>query len=129
MSQYTEGILIEKIAFLTAEQQERVLKFVEDIEAKESSSEMKILIRFELFVTQVTAQHPDRSNYGWGSGSSADPTEILVTYMKEQHHLLVSRMTIDRALYLIGSIVPMSPESSLDIKGRNLDSGLPDSIE
>ncbi len=124
-----EGTLIEKISFLTDDQQELVLKFVEDIEAKEPSTEMKILIQFEPFVTRVIAQHPDRPNYDWGSGSSADPIDILVAYIKEQHHFLVNRMTIDRALYDIGSITAMSPETSFNIKGRNIDSGLPSSFD
>jgi hypothetical protein len=124
-----EGTLIGKISFLTAEQQERVLKFVEDIEAKEPSTEMRILIRFEPFVIWVKAQHPDRPSHSWGYSSGADPVNTLIAYIKKQHQLLVSYFTGEQAIYNIGSVAPQPPERTFLIKGRNLDSGLPSSIE
>ncbi|MBI1281669.1 MAG: hypothetical protein GC179_26320 [Anaerolineaceae bacterium] len=128
MSQH-EGTLIDKIAFLNTEQQERVLKLVEDIEAKEPSDTLRILVRFEPYLIEIVAKHPDRSDFWSGRGGGEEPVDALCSYLKEHHHLLVAKSSGERAFYLIGSLTPLTPERTYMMVGRNLDTGLPARIE
>src|SRR5262249_33149063 len=129
MSQYTEGALIGKIPFLTPEQQEQVLNFVESIEGKEPSNELRILLRFDPYIIDIIAKHPDRPDFWSGRGGGAEPVDILAEYMREQHHLLVAKSSAERAFHDIGSLIPMTPERTIPILGRNLDNGLPARVE
>jgi hypothetical protein len=124
-----EGKLIGKISFLTAEQQERVLNFVEEIEAKGPSQELQILVRFEPYLIEILAKHPDRPDFWSGRGGGEEPVDALVSYLKEHHHLLVAKSAGELAFYEIGSLIPLTPERTYMIVGRNIDTGLPARIE
>jgi rod shape-determining protein MreB len=128
MSQY-EGTLIDKISFLTAEQQERVLRFVEAIEAKEPPDKLLIQLRFDPFELRCIAKYGEKIFGHVGSSSNDDLVQKLCLYAKEQHHMLIGRPTAEKAIEEIGSIYPLSQERTYTIKGRNMDSGLPDSRE
>lgn len=123
-----EYALMDKIAFLTGEQQERVLRFVEDIEAKEPSTELKIVLRFEPYWIDIFARHPDRDLY-WSGHGGEGLIDCLTAYFREKHRLLTSKAIAERIIYEIGSLVPMMPERSYKLVGRNLDTGLPDSVQ
>lgn len=127
MSQY-EGTLIDKISFLTAEQQERVLRFVEAIEAKEPPDKLLLELRFDPFEIRCTAKYREKMiYYPAGSSNDDDLVQKLCLYAKEHHHMLIGRPTAEKAIEEIGSIYPLSQERTYTIKGRNMDSGLPDS--
>lgn len=129
MSQDTESTLIDKISFLTPEQQEQVLNFVEDIEAKEPTHNMAIIIRFNPYWIDIVASHPDRSLNISSRGGGSEIVDILADYFKAQHHLLVARSSAEHAFHAIGSLIPLMPERTVKVVGRNLDTGLPTSIE
>jgi rod shape-determining protein MreB and related proteins len=55
--------------------------------------------------------------------------EDIVRYMRLKHNLLISEPTAERIKIEIGSAYPLPQETKTKVKGRNLNSGLPDSIE
>jgi actin-like ATPase involved in cell morphogenesis len=129
MSQDTESALIDKISFLTAEQQERVLKFVKEIEVKEPSEGFVIRLQFEPFEIHCFAKYQGKSGTGYGVSSDDDIVQILRHYLREHHHLLIGRPSAQRTIQEIGSLYPLIPERTLPVKGRDIDTGLPSSRE
>jgi hypothetical protein len=127
MSQY-EGTLIDKISFLTAEQQERVLKFVEQVEAETSSEQFEIALHFEPFELRCRMKYQTKQQ-GYTVSTSDDIVQIFCRYMREHHHLLIGRPTAEKVIEEIGSLYPLTSERTFMIKGRDLDNGLPASRE
>ncbi|MBO4878373.1 MAG: rod shape-determining protein [Ruminococcus sp.] len=52
----------------------------------------------------------------------------IINYIKKKYNLLIGERTAESVKLEIGSAFPGSDESSVDIKGRNLLSGLPENI-
>ncbi len=55
--------------------------------------------------------------------------EDIVQYMRNKHNLLIGEQTAERVKLQIGSAYPLPEERTFTIKGRNLVTGLPDSVE
>ena len=51
--------------------------------------------------------------------------QAIVQYMRKTYSLLVGEPTAERIKIRLGSAVPLLPEEELDVKGRDLVSGLP----
>jgi rod shape-determining protein MreB and related proteins len=55
--------------------------------------------------------------------------EDIVQYMRTKHNLLIGEPTAERVKIDIGSAYPLPQERTMSVKGRNLITGLPTSIE
>jgi rod shape-determining protein MreB len=55
--------------------------------------------------------------------------EDIVQYMRNKHNLLIGEPTAEKVKIEIGSAYPLPQERTMSIKGRNLTTGLPDSVE
>jgi rod shape-determining protein MreB len=55
--------------------------------------------------------------------------EDIVQYMRNKHNLLIGEPTAEKVKVQIGSAYPLPQEQTMIVKGRNLTTGLPDSIE
>lgn len=55
--------------------------------------------------------------------------EDIVQYMRTKHNLLIGEPTAEKVKMEIGSAYPLPQERTMVVKGRNLTTGLPDSIE
>ncbi len=55
--------------------------------------------------------------------------EDIVQYMRNKHNLLIGEPTAERVKMTIGSAYPLPEERTMAVKGRNLVTGLPDSID
>jgi rod shape-determining protein MreB and related proteins len=55
--------------------------------------------------------------------------EDIVQYMRTKHNLLIGEPTAERVKIELGSAYPLPQERTMSVKGRNLVSGLPASIE
>lgn len=54
--------------------------------------------------------------------------DAIVRYMRKKHNLLIGERTAEDMKYVIGSAYPRKEQTFIDVKGRNLISGLPQSI-
>ena len=54
--------------------------------------------------------------------------QSIIAYIKRKYNLLVGERTAEQIKIEIGSACPQDPESSMEIKGRNLVDGLPKDI-
>lgn len=55
--------------------------------------------------------------------------EDIIQYMRTKHNLLIGEPTAERVKMDIGSAYPLPQERIIPVKGRNLTTGLPDSVE
>lgn len=61
------------------------------------------------------------------AGNALD--RAIIDYVKKQHNLSIGDKTAEEIKITIGSAVPMSEELSMGVKGRDLVSGLPRTVE
>jgi len=54
--------------------------------------------------------------------------EVIVTYLKRRHNLLVGRHTAEEVKLQIGSAIPLPENTTMEIKGIDQVSGLPRSV-
>ena len=54
--------------------------------------------------------------------------EAIVRYMRKKHNLLIGERTAEEMKIMVGSAYPRKEQLFIDVKGRNLISGLPQSI-
>lgn len=54
--------------------------------------------------------------------------KAIIDYMKKAHNLIIGDQTAEEMKVNIGSALPLEEELSMDIKGRDLQSGLPKTI-
>jgi rod shape-determining protein MreB len=54
--------------------------------------------------------------------------QAIVQYMRKTYSLLIGEPTAERIKIRLGSAVPLVPEEELDVKGRDLVSGLPKTV-
>ena len=54
-----------------------------------------------------------------------DFDEAIVRYMRKKHNLLIGERTAEEIKIEIGTCFPMGEETSMEVRGRNLVSGLP----
>jgi len=54
--------------------------------------------------------------------------EAIVRYMRKKHNLMIGERTAEELKISIGTVFPRPQEVSMDIRGRNLVSGLPKTI-
>lgn len=55
--------------------------------------------------------------------------EAIIKYMRKKHNLLIGERTAENIKINIGIAYPKEPEEAMDVRGRNLVSGLPTTIE
>ena len=55
--------------------------------------------------------------------------EAIVKYMRKKHSILIGERTAEEIKINIGSAFPRDTEVTMDVRGRNLVSGLPETIE
>ena len=53
----------------------------------------------------------------------------IVQYVRNKYHLLIGERMAEQAKIAIGSAFPLSSESTITVRGRNLITGLPDAVE
>lgn len=58
-----------------------------------------------------------------------DFDDAIVRYMKKQHNLLIGERTAEEMKIKIGTICPFAEESVMEVRGRNLITGLPKTVE
>lgn len=54
--------------------------------------------------------------------------DAIVRYMRKKHNLLIGERTAEDIKFAIGSAYPVKEQTFIDVKGRNIISGLPQSI-
>lgn len=55
--------------------------------------------------------------------------EAVINYARQKYNLLIGQRMAERAKITIGSAYPLPEEQTITLRGRNLITGLPDSIE
>jgi rod shape-determining protein MreB len=55
--------------------------------------------------------------------------EAIVNYARQKYNLLIGQRMAERAKITIGSAYPLPEEQTIALRGRNLITGLPDSVE
>jgi rod shape-determining protein MreB len=53
----------------------------------------------------------------------------IVQYLRNKYNLLVGEGIAEQVKWKIGSAYPLQPEKTMEVRGRNLVTGLPESIE
>ncbi len=61
-----------------------------------------------------------------GSGDAIN--DAIINYMRKQHGLLIGELMAERIKIEIGSAVPLAQPLEMDVRGRNLKTGLPDTV-
>ena len=51
--------------------------------------------------------------------------ECITVHMQQAHHLVINRRLAEEIRIRIGSACPLDPELTMDVKGRDDDSGIP----
>lgn len=54
--------------------------------------------------------------------------EAIVRYMRKKHNIMIGERTAEEMKIQIGTVFPRPQEVSMDVRGRNLVSGLPKTI-
>ena len=57
-----------------------------------------------------------------------DFDEAIVRYMKKKHNLLIGERTAEEIKIQIGTTYPLPEEESMEVRGRNLLTGLPKTV-
>ena len=65
---------------------------------------------------------------GGGTAEVAVISQSIIAFIKRKYNLLVGERTAEQIKIEIGSACPQDPETSMEIKGRNLVDGLPKDI-
>jgi rod shape-determining protein MreB len=55
--------------------------------------------------------------------------EAIASYLRSEHQLAIGSQTAERIKIAIGSALPQHPESTIEVRGRHLLSGLPTAVE
>lgn len=55
--------------------------------------------------------------------------EAIINYARQKYNLLIGQRMAERAKITIGSAYPLPEEQTITLRGRNLITGLPDSVE
>ncbi len=55
--------------------------------------------------------------------------QAIIQYLRNKYNLLVGQNTAEQIKITIGSAAPLQPEKTMEIRGRNLVTGLPESLE
>ncbi len=55
--------------------------------------------------------------------------EDIINYMKKQYSLLIGDLSAENIKLKIGSVMPYDGEGAIEVRGRNLDTGMPGSTE
>jgi rod shape-determining protein MreB len=55
--------------------------------------------------------------------------QAIIQYLRNKYNLLIGQNTAEQIKITIGSAAPLQPEKTMEIRGRNLITGLPESIE
>jgi rod shape-determining protein MreB len=55
--------------------------------------------------------------------------EAIASYLRSEYQLAVGSQTAERIKIAIGSAIPQNPESTMQVRGRHLLSGLPTAVE
>jgi rod shape-determining protein MreB len=58
-----------------------------------------------------------------------DFDDAIISHMKRAHGLLIGEQTAERIKIEIGSAAPTGPEMKMDVRGRDMKSGLPRKVE
>jgi len=58
-----------------------------------------------------------------------DMDESIITYMKRNYNLMVGEQTSERVKIEVGSAAPVGEESTIEVRGRDMISGLPRKME
>ena len=58
-----------------------------------------------------------------------DFDDAIVRYMKKQHNLLIGERTAEEMKIKIGTVYPFDEESVMEVRGRNLITGIPKTVE
>lgn len=57
-----------------------------------------------------------------------DFDEAIVRYMRKKHNLLIGERTAEEVKIKVGTCYPLSEDMTMDVRGRNLVTGLPKSV-
>jgi rod shape-determining protein MreB len=53
----------------------------------------------------------------------------IIQYLRNKYNILIAEGTAEQIKWRIGSAYPMQPEKTMEVRGRNLVTGLPETIE
>ena len=53
----------------------------------------------------------------------------IIQYLRNKYNMLIAEGTAEQIKWRIGSAYPLQPEKTMEVRGRNLVTGLPESIE
>ena len=55
--------------------------------------------------------------------------EAITSYLRGQYHLAIGSRTAEQIKIALGSVTPLHPEETIDVRGRHLITGLPTAVE
>jgi rod shape-determining protein MreB len=55
--------------------------------------------------------------------------EAITSYLRAHYHLAIGSRTAEMIKITIGSVVPLRPEETIDVRGRHLITGLPTAVQ
>jgi rod shape-determining protein MreB len=55
--------------------------------------------------------------------------EAIASYLRSEHQLAVGSQTAERIKIAIGSAIPQNPETTMEVRGRHLLTGLPTAVQ
>jgi rod shape-determining protein MreB len=55
--------------------------------------------------------------------------EAITSYLRGHYHLAIGSRTAEQIKIALGSVTPLHPEESIDVRGRHLITGLPTAVE
>ncbi len=121
-----EDKLIFKIGYLSTQQQERVLKLIEEFESTDSLTTPRIILSNDNQSYLIRIKFAEKFHT---IPFSTSPVRVMVEYMRAEHKLLIGEPTAQKVIEDIGSALPLQQERTYMIKGRNLETSLPASSE
>lgn len=116
----------EIINYMTLEQQAQVIKLIEEIEAAEHLTNPRIIMSIDDNSCWLRSKNDERY---WISKLGTSPIKAFIEYMRAEQKLLIGEPSAQKVTEEIGSVVPLPQERTYQVKGRNIETGLPASIE
>ena len=116
----------EIIHYMTLEQQAQVIKLIEEIEGADKLTIPRIIMSIDENSCLMRSKNDERY---WISNLGTSPIKAFVEYMRAERKMLIGEPMAQKVVEEIGSVVPLPQERTLAVKGRNMESGLPASLE
>ena len=104
---------------------EKMIKyFVQKALGKRTFKKPRISICVPSGVTEVEKKAVEEATFAAG----AREVEAIVRYMRKKHNLLIGERTAEDIKIKIGTTYPLVEEETMEVRGRNLVTGLPKTV-